>query len=68
MDINYYGRWNWPNTWRLAFLLLGLGWFFTDLIKWVSFGHLLGGVGGFLFVVLFIVRFEDVQKAMDSRR
>ena len=68
MDMDYSGKWNWPNTWRLTFILLGLAWFFNEILEWHGFGHLLGGIGGTLFIILLVVRFEDVQKVMDSRR
>jgi len=66
--MNYSGKWNWPNTWRLSFILIGLFWFFNKIVQWYTFAQILGIIGGTLFIILLVVRFEDVKKFMDSNR
>ena len=60
-----YGTWNWANCWRITFILLLVSMFFGCL-GWEIISQALGAVGGVAFIILFVVRFEDVQKVMDA--
>jgi Mn2+/Fe2+ NRAMP family transporter len=72
--LNDYGKINWLNLWRIALILLGFCVFFFligDASKSPIFNQIAAGFGipgAMLFIVMFVVRFEDVQKFMDDKK
>lgn len=50
------------NGWKLSFILLGLSFFFGAMLKYTLLSELLLAFGGSLFVVMFVIRFDDVKE------
>jgi putative Ca2+/H+ antiporter (TMEM165/GDT1 family) len=61
-----YGTWNWTNCWRATFIMLLLAFLFGAIMGMELLGKILGGIGGVMFVIMVVVRFEDVVKVMDE--
>lgn len=53
------------NGWKLSFILLGLSFFFGAMLKYTILAELLLALGGSLFVIMFVVRFDDVKEFFD---
>jgi hypothetical protein len=56
---------NWPNCWRITFILLLLA-LFAGMAGYDSLAHFLGGVGGVAFIFMLVIRFDDFTEFMDS--
>jgi hypothetical protein len=56
---DFDGKWNWPNLWRLDFILLLCGFFFV-CVGMPFTSRALAYPGMVLFLILFVVRLEDI--------
>jgi hypothetical protein len=57
------GRWNWKNCWRITFILLLIGAFFSCM-DWKIAANVFGGLGGVTFILMFVIRFKDVGRLL----
>jgi hypothetical protein len=60
-----YVKINWKNCWRLAFILLFLAGFFEMIMDMEQTARVLFCIGGPLFIILFVIRIDDVREFMD---
>ena len=57
----YYGNWNWKNCWRITFILILLSAFFYCM-QWEAIAKCIGTAGGIAFILMFVIRFDDVKE------
>ena len=61
-----YEKWNWPNCWRVTFILLMLAFFFGVVMDWTTVGKMFAFFGGVSLILMVVIRFEDVYNFFDN--